>query len=101
MKNLLRDNLIEISHEVFMAQKDIREGNEKNVSTRLNKISAILTVYVSYTEYAKMYKQKRIQEIEGKIKKYEDQSVAMGIPSYRHEERANLKEEIKRVNASI
>ena len=101
MENILRDDLIEISHQVNMARKDIRDGNESNVDTRLVEALKVLQGYVSFTEYVKAYKQKRTKEIELEIKKLEDTATAMGIPHFKQEERTKLEDEIKRVSKNI
>lgn len=101
VENVLRDDLIKISHQVNMARKDIRDGNEGNIDARLVEALKILQGYVSFTEYVRVYKQKKMKELRYEIKKLEDTATAMGIPRFKQEERIKLKDEMERVNRNI
>lgn len=101
VENILKDDLIEISHQVNMARKDIRNGNDENVDTRLVEALKVLQGYVSFTEYVRIYKQKEIKKIRHEIKEIEDTATAMGIPHFKQEERVKLEDKMKRVSNNI
>ena len=101
MENSLRDDLIEISHEINMARKDIRDGNDGNVDARLVEVLRVLQGYVNFTEYIKAYREKRLKVLRHEIKGLENTATAMGVPHFKQEERIKLEDEIKRVEKNI
>jgi len=101
VKNVLRDDLVEIFHQINMARKNIRDGNEGNIDARLIEAQKRLQGYISFTEYVRVYKQKRLKKLQHEIKGLKDTAIAMGIPHFKQEERTKLEDEVKRVNNNI